>query len=69
MVRGSPRDHHDTFRDTRRKAYGDKLVLDGGALSIGEGEVFARQPNGARIEDAVAWARELLARHDKGPPP
>src|SRR5690348_10353287 len=31
-----------------RKAYGDKLVLDGVDLSIGEGEVFALLgPNGA----------------------
>lgn len=26
------------------------------------------QPNGCRVEDAIAWAREILARYENGPP-
>jgi len=26
------------------------------------------QPNGCRVEDAIAWAREILARYENNPP-
>jgi len=26
------------------------------------------QPSGCRVEDAIAWAREVLARYENGPP-
>jgi hypothetical protein len=33
-------------------------------------ELWVRpQPSGCRVEDAVAWAREILARYENGPPP
>ena len=32
-------------------------------------ELWVRgQPNGSRVEDAIAWAREVLARYANGPP-
>ena len=33
-------------------------------------ELWVRgQPNGARVEDAIAWAYKILARYEKGPSP
>jgi hypothetical protein len=33
-------------------------------------ELWVRnQPNGCRVEDAVAWAREILGRYENGPLP
>jgi|GraSoiStandDraft_9_1057307.scaffolds.fasta_scaffold533491_1 HNH endonuclease len=33
-------------------------------------ELWVRgQPNGTRVEDAIAWAREILARYTNDPPP
>ena len=33
-------------------------------------ELWVRgQPNGIRVEDALAWAREILARYESGPLP